>query len=78
MGVARQGEAEMADIVRAIGGLHLAAQDHLVDQRRLLGAGDLAQYGVEVARKLALLSIKSAGTALMGNAVGLGSASLAV
>ncbi len=40
----------MADIVRAVGRLRLAAQHHLVDQRRLLGAGDLLQHAVEVAR----------------------------
>ena len=32
MGVARQGEAEMADVLRAVGGLGLAAQHRLVDQ----------------------------------------------
>ncbi len=50
MGVARQGEAEMADVVGAVGRLALAAQHHLVDQRRLLRAGDALQHAVEVAR----------------------------
>ena len=50
MRIARQREAEMADIVRAVLGLRLAAQHHLVDQRRFGGAGDLPQHAVEVAR----------------------------
>ena len=50
MRVAGQREAEMTDVVRAVGGLRLAAQHNLIDQLRLLGAGDAAQYPVKVAR----------------------------
>ncbi len=50
MRVARQGQPEMADVVRAVGCLRLAAQHHLVDQRRLGRVGHRAQHAVEVAR----------------------------
>ena len=50
MRISRQGEAEMADIVRAVFGLRLAPQHHLVDQRRFRRVGDAAQHAIEVAR----------------------------
>ena len=50
MRVARQREAEMTDIVGAVCRLRLAAQHHLVDQRRFRRAGDAAQHAVEIAR----------------------------
>ena len=40
MRIARQGEAEMADVVGAVLGLRLAAQHHVIDQRGFVGAGD--------------------------------------
>ena len=49
VGVARQGQAEMTNVLWVIGGLGLASQHHIVHQRCLLGAGHAAQDAVEVA-----------------------------
>ncbi len=50
MRVAPEREAEMADILRAVERLRLAAQDELVDHRGVGRAGGLLQQAVEVAR----------------------------
>ena len=50
MRVARQGEAEMADVVRAVFRLRLAAQHHFVHQRRFRRVRDTTQHAVEIAR----------------------------
>ncbi len=51
VGVAGEGEAEMAEIVGAVDGLALAAQDGLVDQRRFIGlSATCVQHAVEIAR----------------------------
>jgi len=47
MDVARQRQTEMPDIVRTIGGLSLAAQDEVVDQHGLPGAGGAARAADE-------------------------------
>ena len=47
MGVAAQRQTEMPDIVRTVGGLRLAAQDEVIDQHGLAGAGGAAQHAVE-------------------------------
>ena len=50
MCVARQGQAEMADIVRAVDRLRLAAQHQLVDDLRLRGLPGAYQDPVEQLR----------------------------
>src|SRR5438067_1530612 len=50
MGVAAQRQAKTTDIVRIIGGLRLAAQDEVIDQHGLPGAGGAAQHAIEQLR----------------------------
>ena len=50
MRIARQGQAEMPDIVGAVFRLRLTAQHDLVDQERLGRADEAAQHAVEIAR----------------------------
>ena len=50
MGVAAQVEAEMADVLRAVFGLRLGAQHHLVEQRPVLGFLDAVEQPVELRR----------------------------
>src|SRR5215469_11430132 len=50
MSIAPERQAEMAEIVRAVDGLSLAAQDQLMDQGLVRRAGGLAQDLVEMAR----------------------------
>ena len=50
MSIARQSEAEMTNIVGAIGGLRLAAQHHFADQLRFGRADVTTQHPIEIAR----------------------------
>ena len=50
VGVAPQGEPEMADIVGAVGRLGLAPKDEVIDERGFRRSGGAAQYTVEELR----------------------------
>ena len=50
MGVAAEVEAEMADVLRAVFGLRLGAQHHLVQQGPVLALADMLEEPVELRR----------------------------